>query len=118
MKKMIDTPAPQPVTNITRFSWHQIAGFLRRWQSRATRGRLQQPVAASHKLNESIRAGDIEGVEQALSAGASLGACTLDDEGWHSPYELAIRHGKEEIVDLLRATSLPTVLRDPRFPEV
>lgn len=55
------------------------------------------------ELYSAIRRDDIEGVRSALGKGASLNVCTCDNEGYHTPPELAERRGQTMIAELLRA---------------
>ena len=59
-----------------------------------------EPLAA---LNQAIRANDLIAVRQALQAGAALQSCTLDNDGFHTPLELAERYGDQRIVNLIAA---------------
>lgn len=54
------------------------------------------------RLRDAIRAGDIEAVRAVLAIGANpYGSCVLDHEGFHTPYELAVRAGNSEVMRLL-----------------
>lgn len=94
------------------------ANWSSRWSAFLARfgGRLEDstPTAveldAAWSLNEAIRENDIEATKAALGNGGCLHACTLDHEGYHTPRELAQRHGQTEISRLLDVVSAPAKL--------
>lgn len=63
-------------------------------------------LEAVDALNEAIRQGDLSGVKQALASGALMNVCTMDSEGFHSPLELALKYGSQEVIDLLSSKTL------------
>lgn len=68
-------------------------------------------------LNLAIRRGDIEGARSALGKGAPTDVCTLDNEGYHTPLELAEKWGRTEILQLLKATSRKRRQSVPELPD-
>lgn len=53
------------------------------------------------QLERAIRDGDVQAARRALAAGATSICCTLDHEGYHTPTELALKHGRAEIAEAL-----------------
>lgn len=56
------------------------------------------------QLRQAIRNGNLAEVREAIDAGANLSACGLDDEGFHTPYELACRYGNQTIIEEIRSS--------------
>jgi hypothetical protein len=60
-----------------------------RCQEWRQRGNRMQATMVGRKLNQAIRDGDAVAAREALDDGACLDSCTLDDDGYHTPLELA-----------------------------
>jgi hypothetical protein len=58
-------------------------------------------TALQGQLNDAIRAGDVPTAKHYLEAGASLSGCTLDQDGYHTPSELARNYKNNEMVVLI-----------------
>lgn len=87
-----------------------LLSWLSTWASHLVprKAMLPAPCASidtSERLNDAIRSGDANAVRTALEAGAPLRTCTLDDEGYHTPHELAARHGHRAIERLIEAAA-------------
>jgi hypothetical protein len=55
------------------------------------------------QLRDAIRSCDVDAVRSALSAGARPhGSCVLDQDGFHTPFELAVRVGCPDVIHSLR----------------
>lgn len=72
---------------------------------RSRQGRLRSSVELQGELNQAIRDGDGWAVRSSLGRGATLHGCTLDADGYHTPLELAVAHGQEQVVQTIRAVA-------------
>jgi hypothetical protein len=73
-----------------------------RWLTAAwRRPSTLQALGLSGQLDAAIRDGDADAVVRLLKAGAPLYSCTLDDEGYHTPLELAGRYANPAVVGVL-----------------